>query len=1281
MDGGKILQENGRGDGGAGVASSRTLGVRGVHSLVREATGGGEVQKLIGQGRFGSIFLVNKDPREEAGGGRISHLVAKILLLERSDNSSASWRNMRDEAAVSLERELDILQSLDHHPNIIKFLGCHRNSECLVLLIEFMAGGSLREYIDRVGALEVGDSHLARLTRQLICGVAFLHKTGICHRDLKASNLLLSGDLKSLKLADFGQAKWLTSRSARGLTGSPLWLAPEVVKEEIDASEDFATAHKRADIWSLGCTVVEMTTGKCPWDEAARDLPQALYVIAMSTTPPPLPQKMHPSVQSFVELCCSRNPQLRPTADELMMHELVAEVEYQGSGKATKDPPIILGRANIDSNLANTHKSAAQRKSTGQGQSINRILPISEPNAIETEVVPPIDSFSKPIDKYGSVLHDNDSDFTSSDGAESSDDDYLHGARSQVVTKEPLPKTPVPKLNLSKAISDAQEAANSKGNARTKAQRAFLRNATKFGGGAWRPITSSSTTENRKETNLGVRRSMSDISKSAGTKSAVAASTRSKRSKANDPIRRSRSALSHRERSLSPEEKLLIAETRQSDSVFGDLGSGAEAIHVRATSRRSKRDMKLGASGKERSPIRRRSNLFRARKTAAEELHTSVSLSSASASDSDSSEKDWNTSLFQEIRSPARNRGERSNSALQHRSHSHSQFRSNQKSVGIKSHSLGFSVLSVEPNRPHSARRRKRPKKLKTLVTPQTSAVMAVNLGESGDQDEIGALSSYPDYSSSSSVPPLSPTTNSEGCESDWTDSEESIGAVRVGRPLSASFDFSSHASKAAERGRRGLPALVSRGRSRAASGVRSLSPRIGCRSHDLKLLSDLGSLFVAESGAADKTDKFSRRPQSAGTERSGFLGEVSKQFTTSKHLFCDEEPTAEKHANGSKKEKKSFAASLKPLDSSRLSDAVQSIPPLVLASHSTFPPSTATSEVALSKGRKTAVSSSSRLILQWWLSAARSIVAWSYFGDREENYTDAGIHYAFGVLGEEVTGSWYRAAVASEHVAREMFDSDEDLTATFEIIPVEAGAWLWVQDWTSGTKDNWTEWCYACDESGELFGYYPTAYLATDWEESSSIVSDKVDDVQNIGHDYYIGGTTRNYGTSTAWSGPSVEFRQAEHDDSFEVVATSEFNGGSSEELSFSRGVHIWVKETTNLGWWYGEEMSCGVVGWFPSTSVAVLGDVSYANAFEVMACADYNGLSEEELSIKEGEILTLLDRSDDNWWYGNSEEKGYGWFPSSYVTILRLLPTQQQPQLESHVVVENNALIVEDM
>ena len=150
------------------------------------------------------------------------------------------------------------------------------------IFLEYVSGGSVRTLLDKFGPL---NADLVRnYTRQLLCGVEYLHHNGIAHRDIKCANVLIGND-GVIKVADFGAAKRIARgttfgnlsenddssvektdiekieematnpnlRSTRGVKGTPLWMAPEVIKESL-ASHGW----KKADIWSVGCTVIEM---------------------------------------------------------------------------------------------------------------------------------------------------------------------------------------------------------------------------------------------------------------------------------------------------------------------------------------------------------------------------------------------------------------------------------------------------------------------------------------------------------------------------------------------------------------------------------------------------------------------------------------------------------------------------------------------------------------------------------------------------------------------------------------------------------------------------------------------------------------------------------------------------------------------------------------------------------------------------------------------------------------------------------------------------------------
>ena len=160
-----------------------------------------------------------------------------------------------------------------------------------------------------------------RYTKQICFALAFLHGTGVIHRDIKGDNILLTGD-GIVKLADFGCSKELMSLqakthgvSARTMVGTPHWMAPEVIKNQ-EQGYGFT-----ADIWSIGCTVVEMLTGKPPWPEFST-MWGAVFHIANSTGPPDnVPKDIPSDTNEFLNHCFERDTELRYTAQQLLETE------------------------------------------------------------------------------------------------------------------------------------------------------------------------------------------------------------------------------------------------------------------------------------------------------------------------------------------------------------------------------------------------------------------------------------------------------------------------------------------------------------------------------------------------------------------------------------------------------------------------------------------------------------------------------------------------------------------------------------------------------------------------------------------------------------------------------------------------------------------------------------------------------------------------------------------------------------------------------------------------
>ncbi|KAL0396677.1 UNVERIFIED_CONTAM: Mitogen-activated protein kinase kinase kinase [Sesamum calycinum] len=163
------------------------------------------------------------------------------------------------------------------------------------------------------------EQHLANLMPKRVCVLQdYLSKVKTKLKDIKGANLLVDA-YGVVKLADFGMSKNLNGQVANlSLKGSPHWLAPELLQSEMqkDTSIDLALA---VDIWSLGCTVIEMMTGKPPWSEY--EGAAALFKVLMET--PPIPEALSADGKDFLNCCFRRNPAERPTAIKLLDHPFV----------------------------------------------------------------------------------------------------------------------------------------------------------------------------------------------------------------------------------------------------------------------------------------------------------------------------------------------------------------------------------------------------------------------------------------------------------------------------------------------------------------------------------------------------------------------------------------------------------------------------------------------------------------------------------------------------------------------------------------------------------------------------------------------------------------------------------------------------------------------------------------------------------------------------------------------------------------------------------------------
>jgi len=257
---------------------------------------------LIGSGSFGIVYQGFNTHTGEL------FAVKQICLLGDSATSSHE--------VEALQREVNILKSLSH-PNIVQYYGSgvSQRGEYLNIFLEFVPGGSISCLLRKYGGFS--EPVVANYTLQIVTGLEYLHKHQIVHRDIKGANLLVDNN-GIVKLADFGASKRLeelvtTSSGPRSLKGTTNWMAPEVA-----AQKDSGRA---ADIWSVGCTVLEMLTGVPPWHP--QEQLAIIYNLATTETGPPIPSYASDLLRDLLSSCFQVNSSKRPTATQLLQHEFL----------------------------------------------------------------------------------------------------------------------------------------------------------------------------------------------------------------------------------------------------------------------------------------------------------------------------------------------------------------------------------------------------------------------------------------------------------------------------------------------------------------------------------------------------------------------------------------------------------------------------------------------------------------------------------------------------------------------------------------------------------------------------------------------------------------------------------------------------------------------------------------------------------------------------------------------------------------------------------------------
>lgn len=278
--------------------------------------------KMIGKGAYGDVYeCLNLDTGEI--------FVAKHVKFSGGPSQT-------DKETTQLNREISILKELSHR-NIVRYLNTEAKPDgsAVDIFLEYVPGGSLRSLLKKF--VKFDEPVVRKYTEHLLQGLAYLHSRGIVHKDIKCSNLLVAND-GTVLLSDFGAAKKLEVAEAgnhilcNSLRGSPYWIAPEVASR---------VGHSySADIWSVGCTVIEMLTGSPPWVEYSNNIKDVLKIIRNSSVPPSFPAGVTPACRDFLTCCLQIIPRLRSTSAELLNHPFI-----QGVAMPETEEELIANRS------------------------------------------------------------------------------------------------------------------------------------------------------------------------------------------------------------------------------------------------------------------------------------------------------------------------------------------------------------------------------------------------------------------------------------------------------------------------------------------------------------------------------------------------------------------------------------------------------------------------------------------------------------------------------------------------------------------------------------------------------------------------------------------------------------------------------------------------------------------------------------------------------------------------------------------------------------------------
>ncbi|VAI06712.1 unnamed protein product [Triticum turgidum subsp. durum] len=285
--------------------------------------------KCIGKGAFGTVHLA------------VHRATGRAFAVKSVDAKGGAPAA----AMACLESEIRILRHLCS-PYVVAYLGDDATTASRNLHMELVSGGSAAEAAVARGAAGLDERAARCVLRRVAAALHYLHDVaGVVHGDVKGRNVLVGGDgagYDGSKLADFGAARLVSEPAPRGPRGTPAWMAPEVARG--------GSSTPASDVWSLGCTAVELLTGTRPWSEigGALEVGELLLHIGYGGKRPELPACLSDSCSDFLDKCLRRDAGERWSCEQLLRHPFLS-ADTHDAGEPSPSPRAVLDWAASDS--------------------------------------------------------------------------------------------------------------------------------------------------------------------------------------------------------------------------------------------------------------------------------------------------------------------------------------------------------------------------------------------------------------------------------------------------------------------------------------------------------------------------------------------------------------------------------------------------------------------------------------------------------------------------------------------------------------------------------------------------------------------------------------------------------------------------------------------------------------------------------------------------------------------------------------------------------------------